>query len=69
MSCAWFGIIHSPLPSGSINTPGAVLRQLKDEGRAAASAQQTPYHWAAAYAAMACTVLLLGKFGHPPRNS
>jgi adenine/guanine/hypoxanthine permease len=64
--CAWFGIIHSPLLSGSIGTPGAVFRQLKEEGRAAASAQQTPYHWAAAYAGMACALLLVGKFGHPP---
>ena len=63
---AWFGIIHSPLPSGPINAPAAVLRQLSEEGRATASAQQTPYHWAAAYAAMAFTVLLLGRFGHRP---
>ncbi len=63
---AWFGIIHSPLPSGPINAPAAVLRQLGAEGRATASAHQTPYHWAAAYAAMACTVLLLGRFGHRP---
>ncbi len=63
---AWFGIIHSPLPSGPINTPGAVLRQLGEEGRTSASAHRTPYHWAAAYAAMAGTVLLLGKFGNRP---
>ena len=63
---AWFGIIHSPLPSGPIKAPGAVLCQLSEEGRATASAHQTPYHWAAAYAAMACTVLLLGRFGHRP---
>jgi AGZA family xanthine/uracil permease-like MFS transporter len=63
---AWFGIIHSPLPSGPIKAPGAVLRQLSEEGRATASAHQTPYHWAAAYATMAFTVLLLGRFGHRP---
>ena len=63
---AWFGIIHSPLPSDPINAPGAVLRQLSEEGRATASPYQTPYHWAAAYAAMACTVLLLGRFGQRP---
>ncbi len=63
---AWFGIIHSPLPSAPINTPGAVLRQLGEEGRATASAHQTPYHWAAAYAAMACSLLILGRFGHRP---
>ena len=28
-------------------TPGAVIRQLEAEGRAKASAYQTPYHWAA----------------------
>ncbi|QEH36823.1 hypothetical protein OJF2_54080 [Aquisphaera giovannonii] len=64
--CAWFGVIHSPLPSGEINMPGAVLDKLQAAGRAAASAQQTPYHWAAAYLAMAATVWLLGKFGQPP---
>jgi adenine/guanine/hypoxanthine permease len=63
---AWFGIIHSPLPSGPINAPSAVLCQLREEGRARASAQQTPYHWAAAYAAMAMAVLLLGRFGLRP---
>ncbi len=63
---AWFGIIHSPLPSSPINAPGAVLGQLREDGRATASANQTPYHWAAAYAAMAITVLLLGRFGHRP---
>ena len=46
--------------------PRRVLRQLSEEGRATASAYQTPYHWAAAYAAMAFTVLLLGRFGHRP---
>ena len=63
---AWFGIIHSPLPSGEINAPWVVLRQLDQQGRGAASAHQTPYHWAAAYGAMAATVLLLGKFGRRP---
>ena len=63
---AWFGIIHSPLPSGEINAPWVVLRELEEQGRARASAHQTPYHWAAAYAAMAATVLLLGRFGHRP---
>ena len=30
-----------------------MIRQLEAEGRAEASAQQTPYHWAAAYVLMA----------------
>ena len=64
---AWFGIIHSPLPSGPINAPGEVIRQLGEQGRAKASAHQTPFHWAAAYVAMACTLLLLGKFGQRPK--
>jgi AGZA family xanthine/uracil permease-like MFS transporter len=64
--CAWFGIIHSPLPAGPISTPGAVLSQLREEGRATASAHQTPYHWAGAYSAMAVALLLLDKFGRPP---
>lgn len=63
---AWFGIIHSPLPSGLIKTPAAVLRQLEQEGRARAAANQTPYHWAAAYAAMAATMIVLGRIGHRP---
>ena len=44
---SWFGIIHSPLPSSPIMTPGAVIRQLEAEGRAEAAARQTPYHWSA----------------------
>jgi len=61
-----FGIIHSPLPSSPIMTPGAVMRELKAEGRAEASAQQTPYHWSAAYALMAVAVVALSRFGTPP---
>lgn len=64
--CAWFGIIHSPLPSGEINIPSAVMNELARQGRAEASAHQTPYHWAAAYGAMAAAVLLMGRFGHRP---
>ncbi len=58
---AWFGIIHSPLTVGPINTPGEVIRQLGDQGRVEASAHQTPFHWAAAYVAMACTLLVSGQ--------
>ena len=63
---AWFGIIHSPLLSSPINHPAAVLRQLQDEGWSGAIAQQTPYHWAAAYGAMAITVLVLSRWGVRP---
>jgi adenine/guanine/hypoxanthine permease len=63
---AWFGIIHSPLSSSPINPPAAVLRQLRDEGWSEAVAQQTPYHWAAAYSAMAITVLALARWGVRP---
>jgi AGZA family xanthine/uracil permease-like MFS transporter len=63
---SWFGIIHSPLPSGEINTPAVVLRKLEDQGRGRTAAQQTPYHWAAAYMAMAAVVLAMGRFGHRP---
>ncbi len=63
---SWFGIIHSPLPSSPILSPGAVIRQLQTEGRAQASAQQTPYHWSAAYLLTACALLALYRFGTPP---
>jgi AGZA family xanthine/uracil permease-like MFS transporter len=63
---SWFGVIHSPLPSNPIMPPGHVLRQLAAEGRLKASAGQTPYHWAAAYALMAVTILLLARWGQPP---
>ena len=29
---AWFGIIHSPLPSGEINAPWVVLQELAQQG-------------------------------------
>jgi AGZA family xanthine/uracil permease-like MFS transporter len=63
---AWFGIIHSPLPAGPIKAPSAVLLDLAAEGRAKAVEHQTPYHWAAAYAAMAVTILVLGCFSRRP---
>ncbi len=63
---AWFGIIHSPLPSGPIISPPQAIAQLRAQGREVASAYQTPYHWAAAYGAMAAALLLIGTFGRPP---
>ncbi len=65
-ACSWFGIIHSPLPSSPVTSPAAVLRQLREQGRAAAASEQTPYHWGAAYAAMAITLLVVGKISTRP---
>jgi AGZA family xanthine/uracil permease-like MFS transporter len=66
---SWFGVIHSPLPSNPIMPPAQVLRQLEAEGRFKASAGQTPYHWAAAYALMAVAILLLSRWGQPPTRA
>jgi AGZA family xanthine/uracil permease-like MFS transporter len=60
---SWFGVIHSPLPSSPIMPPAAVIRQLEAEGRATASANQTPYHWAAAYVLLALALVALSRFG------
>jgi AGZA family xanthine/uracil permease-like MFS transporter len=65
---ALFGIIHSPLPSAEVLWPGDALRKLAVLHRAAASAAQTPYHWAAAYWAMAAVLLVIGKTGLPPTS-
>jgi AGZA family xanthine/uracil permease-like MFS transporter len=64
---SFFGIIHSPLSSAPIAMPGDVLEQLRKEGRYAATVQQTPYHWSAAYALSALVLLALGRLGRPPR--
>ncbi len=66
---ALFGIIHSPLPSGPIQWPWVVMREVRKENRAEAAASQTPYHWAAAYALVAGALLLIGKTGTPPAPS
>jgi adenine/guanine/hypoxanthine permease len=63
---SWFGIIHSPLAASPIMAPSAVIRQLEAEGKAGVSAQQTPYHWAAAYALLALSLVALHRFGTPP---
>jgi len=63
---ALFGVIHSPLPSGPILAPWSALRELEAQGRAAATAQQTPYHWAGAYLAVAAVLATIGRFGRPP---
>ncbi len=58
--CAFFGIIHSPLPAEQITLPSDALAKLAAEAApfAKAAESQTPYHWAAAYGLSA--VLLLG---------
>ena len=61
-----FGIIHSPLPSGPILLPTTTMEKLKEAKRAEASRSQTPYHWAAAYAAAAGMILLIGRAGTAP---
>ncbi len=66
---SWFGIIHSPLPSSPIMFPGGVIRQLEAEGRAVASAHQTPYHWSAAYVLTAVILVALGRFGKVPARA
>jgi len=63
---AWFGIIHSPLASAPIVAPGEAIRQLGQQGRLAATAGQTPYHWAAAYWGSAALLLALGAVGRRP---
>lgn len=60
-----FGVIHSPLPSSPILTPGAVIRQLESEGRARTAAYQTPYHLAGAYVLMALALGALHRLGSP----
>jgi AGZA family xanthine/uracil permease-like MFS transporter len=64
-----FGIIHSPLPSSPIMSPTSAIRQLEAEGRARASAQQTPYHWFAAYTLMALATLAVGRWGAPSERA
>jgi adenine/guanine/hypoxanthine permease len=66
---SWFGIIHSPLPSGPIMPPSQVMVQLEAEGRAEAAAHQTPYHWSAAYALTAIAMMALGRWGKAPESA
>jgi AGZA family xanthine/uracil permease-like MFS transporter len=63
---SWFGVIHSPLPSSPILSPADVMRRLEREGKAEATARQTPYHWSAAYLSTAVALLVLGRFGKAP---
>lgn len=65
---AWFGMIHSPLPSGPIVVPRVALARLKAEGRELATANQTPYHWATAYGTAGLILLLVGAVGRSPED-
>jgi AGZA family xanthine/uracil permease-like MFS transporter len=62
--CAFFGIIHSPLPDEQIGLPYTVLEKLYQEVPAFTEAvqYQTPYHWAASYALMAALLLVLSFY-------
>ena len=48
--------------------PAAVIAQLEAEGRAEASAHQTPYHWAAAYVLTAVAAAGPGPVRHAARR-
>ncbi|MBY0395129.1 MAG: permease, partial [Thermoleophilia bacterium] len=63
---AWFGVIHSPLPSSPILSPAEAVARLEAEGRGKAAERQTPYQTAAAYAATAVAIALIGRFGTAP---
>lgn len=49
---AFFGVIHSPLPSEQLGLPGQVLAEIAQPFQEAVR-YQTPYHWAAAYSLLA----------------
>lgn len=66
---SWFGVIHSPLPSGAILPPDRVVRRLHEQGRAEASRYQTPYHWACAYGLLAVALIGLSRFASPPEDA
>jgi AGZA family xanthine/uracil permease-like MFS transporter len=62
--CAFFGVIHSPLPSEQIGLPWEVLQLLRDTAPdyAAAVRYQTPYHWSAAYGLVVLMLLVTSLF-------
>jgi len=63
---ALFGVIHSPLPSDRVMPPNRAVAEMKKTERYEAGRFQTPYHWAAGYAAMGVVVLAAGRWGRPP---
>ena len=56
---AFFGIIHSPLPTAPIDLPNHVYEQLPKDPR---FLSQSPYHWTAAYALAAGLLFALSFF-------
>ncbi len=58
-----FGVMHSPLKGSPLGWPWWVISELERTGRFPEATYQTPYHWAAAYAASALTVVLIGCSG------
>jgi adenine/guanine/hypoxanthine permease len=64
---SWFGVIHSPLPSGAIMSPSKVVAELEVQGRAKAASGRTPDQWAVAYGVSAAVVLVLGVLGEHSR--
>jgi AGZA family xanthine/uracil permease-like MFS transporter len=69
--CAFFGIIHSPLPDEQMGLPGDVLSKLAEEAKpfAEAARYQTPYHWAAAYGLSALVMLSLSRTRPPAKDT
>jgi AGZA family xanthine/uracil permease-like MFS transporter len=57
-ACTFFGVMHSPLPSGAIDLPWNVLGQVPPEFTQAIR-YQTPYHWCGAYLAAAALLIAL----------
>jgi AGZA family xanthine/uracil permease-like MFS transporter len=57
--CAFFGIIHSPLPSEQIGLPWHVLGEVPSAFGEVVR-YQTPYHWTATYGLLAVLTLALG---------
>jgi AGZA family xanthine/uracil permease-like MFS transporter len=68
--CAFFGVIHSPLPSEQIGLPWDILQLLRETAPdyAAAVRYQTPYHWAAAYGLVVLMLLVTSLFPEHARS-
>ncbi|MGE0605615.1 MAG: permease [Pirellulales bacterium] len=62
-ACSLFGVMHSPLPGGQLLLPWALKNPLP-----AAAAGQTPYHLAAAYAAVALLLLAWSLIVKPSQD-
>ena len=64
---AFFGVIHSPLPSEQIGLPWHILGQIHPSFTEPVR-YQTPYHWAGAYAGVAILLVLLEWWSPPPKK-